>query len=243
MRTAFLLFLCLLPAGLLALHQPTYCQTKSVSLTSVNLHGPKGGWLQGIARNASQKPAEMLTAPKPPRQWNTGYFGLYGGLTRTQTNPAIRETNRSGWQAGVYGRTGGTLFWQLGVEYRNVTTPYSLRPNSLSTSIPPAGSDYDEIKQNLLVFPTYLGLRFGKKVGLHLQVGAEVTTLISADYPPNSLGGTSLRRSTYNGLGGGGIHIGPITLDVIYHQGLQTIYTDGSATKGQQLSVSLGCRL
>ncbi|QIP13773.1 hypothetical protein G8759_14700 [Spirosoma aureum] len=185
----------------------------------------------------------QTTAPKPPRQWNTGYFGLYGSLNRTQTNPTISETNLSGWQAGVYGRTGGTLFWQLGVEYRNITTPYRSLPNSLSTSIPPAGPDYDEIKQNLLVFPTYLGLRFGKKVGIHLQVGAEVTTLISADYPPNSLGGTSLRRSTYNGLGGGGIHVGPVTLDVIYHQGLQTIYTDGSATKGQQLSVSLGCRL
>lgn len=194
----------------------------------------------------SVTPNKQLIQPervggRPPRPWNTGYFGLYGGLNFSGTSPAISKPADKpiDWQAGAYGRTGGVFFWQLGVEFRRLTTYYSTTGSSPSAG----GASAEMDRQNLLVFPTYLGLRFGTRVGFHLQVGAEVTTLLSTDYIPNAVGSNNLRRSNTYALGGGGIHAGPVTLDVIYHHGLQSIYSDSPNGSLQLLTLNLGVRL
>jgi len=199
-----------------------------------------------VENRRSADPNKQLIQPespdgKPPRPWNTGYFGLYGGLNFSGTNPSVPKPADKpvDWQAGAYGRTGGVFFWQLGVEFRRLTTYYSLTGSSPSAG----GTNAEMDRQNLLVFPTYLGLRFGTRVGFHLQAGAEVTTLLSTDYIPNAVGSNNLRRSNTYALGGGGIHAGPVTLDIIYHHGLQSIYSDSPDGSLQLLTLNLGVRL
>lgn len=177
------------------------------------------------------------------REWGkSGKFGIYAGLnaSRFVNEPTPDDAYRLGWQAGIYGRSGGTIFGQIGLEYRN-STANLIRVNNSST----AGSVNDQtkgsLKQQFLAIPAYVGIRIGSALGLRLQVGAELSSQVAIGKNNFKLGNDDVRRTLVNGLLGAGINLGPLTLDAVYNHGLSNVFErlDTRRNTGQ---INLGFR-
>lgn len=170
-----------------------------------------------------------------------GKFGVYAGVnfSRFVNEPIPDGAYRAGWQAGVYGRTGGTVFGQLGLEYRNSTSNLVRSGTGGTTQTP--GEIRGQINQHFVAIPAYVGLRVGSGLGLRLQAGAELSALVVN--PNNSFGiqNDDFRRTILSGLLGAGINLGPLTLDAVYNLGLQNVF-DNNDTKRRLLALNLGFR-
>jgi hypothetical protein len=168
-----------------------------------------------------------------------GKFGIYAGVnaSRFVNEPIPNDAYRVGWQAGLYGRSGGTVFGQIGLEYRNSSSNLTRRGNG-ATASQLAGS----IDQHFIAIPAYVGLRVGSALGLRIQVGAELASLVAIGNNNFNLGKDDLNRTILNGLAGIGINLGPLTLDANYNLGLQNVFDNGADTKRQLAALNLGFR-
>ncbi|MGA0557190.1 outer membrane beta-barrel protein [Larkinella sp. VNQ87] len=172
----------------------------------------------------------------------SGKFGIYAGvnLSKFVNEPIPDDAFRAGWQAGLYGRTGGTVFGQLGLEYRNSTTNL-IRTGQGTTP----GSVSDQVRgridQHFLAIPAYVGVRIGNALGLRVQAGAEFASLVAVGNNNFQLGEDDLNRAILNGLIGAGINLGPLTLDAVYNHGLQNVFDDAD-TKRRIWAFNLGFR-
>ncbi|GAB3971673.1 hypothetical protein GCM10028806_22260 [Spirosoma terrae] len=181
--------------------------------------------------------------PKKDKEWGkTGKFGIYAGVNFSRFVNEVVPDNayRVGWQAGLYGRTGGTIFGQLGLEYRNSTsnlirTGQGTTPGSVSDEV------RGKIDQHFIAIPAYVGVRIGGTLGLRLQVGAELASLVAVGNNNFNLGKDDLNRTILNGLAGAGINLGPLTLDAVYNHGLQNVF-ENADTKRRIFAVNLGFR-
>ncbi|AQG78281.1 outer membrane beta-barrel protein [Spirosoma montaniterrae] len=186
--------------------------------------------------------------PAKERAWGKeGKFGVYAGVnfSRFVQEPIQDGSYRAGWQAGIYGRTGGTVFGQLGLEYRNSTTNL-IRPRSTGTSgtgLPSQSVDNisGQINQHFIAIPAYVGLRIGSALGLRVQAGAELSTLVRNPNNEFGIGSDDFERAMFNGLLGAGINLGPLTLDAVYNRGFSQVFTDAD-TKRNILMLNLGFR-
>ncbi|WP_223834102.1 PorT family protein [Spirosoma profusum] len=181
-------------------------------------------------------------APKSERSWGKqGKFGIYAGVnfSRFVNEPIPDGAYRAGWQAGLYGRTGGTIFGQLGVEYRTSTS--NLVRSGTGQPSQTAGEIRGQIDQQFVAIPAYVGVRVGSALGLRIQVGAELSTMIINSSNQFGIGKDDVRRTLLNGLGGVGINLGPLTLDAVYNLGLQNVF-DNNDTKRNMLAFNLGFR-
>ncbi|GAB3992110.1 hypothetical protein GCM10028807_24460 [Spirosoma daeguense] len=182
------------------------------------------------------------TSPKSDRSWGKqGKFGIYAGVnfSRFRNEPIPDGAYRAGWQAGIYGRTAGTVFGQLGVEYRTSTSNL-VRSGTGQTSQTPS-QIRGQIDQQFVAIPAYVGLRIGGALGLRIQAGAELSTLVVNSSNEFGIGRDDVRRTLLNGLGGVGINLGPLTLDAVYNVGLQNVF-DNNDTKRNMLAFNLGFR-
>lgn len=170
-----------------------------------------------------------------------GKFGVYAGVnfSRFVNEPIPDGAYRAGWQAGIYGRSGGTLFGQIGLEYRNSTS--GLVRNGTNQPTQPVSEIRGNIDQHFLAIPAYVGVRVGSALGLRLQVGAELASLVAVGSNNFSLGKDDLNRTILNGLAGAGINLGPLTLDAVYNLGLQNVF-DNADTKRRMLALNVGFR-
>ena len=188
-------------------------------------------------------PGTLSHQPTKPTQepWGkSGKFGIYAGanLARFVGEPIPDDAYRVGWQAGLYGRTGGTFFGQLGAEYRNSSVNL-VRVNSNTTSSELKGN----LNQHTLAIPAYVGVRAGGALGLRVQVGAEFATLLSVGNNDFSLNKDNLRTSTVNGLADLGINLGPLTLDAVYNHGFANVYKNSTLdSKRRMFGLNLGLR-
>jgi hypothetical protein len=176
------------------------------------------------------------------RAWGKdGKFGVYAGVnfSRFVNEPIPDGAFRAGYQVGVYGRSAGTIFGQLGVEYRTSTS--NLVRNGTGQSTQPAGEIRGQIDQQFVAIPAYVGVRIGSALGLRLQAGAELSALVR--HPNNKFGinNDDIRRTILGGLLGAGINLGPLTLDAVYNYGLQNVF-QGADTKRRLIAVNLGFR-
>lgn len=177
------------------------------------------------------------------RPWGKeGKFGVYAGVnfSRFVNEPIPDGAFRAGWQAGIYGRTGGTIFGQLGVEYRNSTANLVRNGTGQPTQTP--GEIRGQINQHMVAVPAYVGVRIGSALGLRLQAGAELSALVVNN--PNErfgIGTDDFRRTMFNGLLGAGINLGPLTLDAAYSHGLTQVFA-GNDTRRNILMFNLGFR-
>lgn len=205
----------------------TYGTTTTTTTTSSDLNSAAGNPQRG----------------KGDRAWGkSGKFGIYAGInaSRFVNEPIPDDAYRVGWQAGLYGRSGGTVFGQIGLEYRNSTSNL-VRTGGNSTT-PTAAEVRGRIDQHFVAIPAYVGLRVGSALGLRLQVGAELASLVSIGNNNFNLGEDDLNRTILNGLAGVGINLGPLTLDAVYNLGLQNVFDDGADTKRRILALNLGLR-
>ncbi|UHG94784.1 hypothetical protein [Spirosoma oryzicola] len=148
------------------------------------------------------------------------------------------DAYRVGWQAGLYGRTGGTVFGQLGAEYRN-TSVNLVRVNNNTTPSELRGN----LNQHFIVIPAYVGVRVGEALGLRVQAGAELATLLGVGDNNLNLNRDNLRTTTVNGLAGLGINLGPLTLDALYNHGLANVYKNSTLdSKRRMFSLNVGVR-
>ncbi|RRB12431.1 outer membrane beta-barrel protein [Larkinella knui] len=192
---------------------------------------------------SSYDQAGRSTREKTERSWGkTGKFGIYAGVNFSRfINEAIPANSyRVGWQAGLYGRTGGTFFGQLGLEYRNSTsdlirTGQGTTPGSVSDDVK------GKIDQHFLAIPAYVGVRVGSALGLRLQAGAELSSLVAIGDNNFQLKKDDLNRTILNGLLGAGINLGPLTLDAVYNLGLQNVF-DNADAKRRTFAFNLGFR-
>jgi hypothetical protein len=170
-----------------------------------------------------------------------GEFGIYAGvnLSRFVNEPIPDGAYRAGWQAGIYGRTGGVIFGQLGVEYRTSTSNLVRSGTGQPTQTP--SEIRGQIDQKFVAIPAYVGVRIGGALGLRLQVGAELSAMIINSPNQFGIGNDDVRRTLLNGLGGVGINLGPLTLDAVYNLGLQNVF-DNNDTKRQMLAFNVGFR-
>ena len=170
-----------------------------------------------------------------------GKFGVYAGVnfSRFVNEPIPDGAFRAGYQIGVYGRSAGTIFGQIGLEYRTSTS--NLVRNGTGQPTQPAGQIRGQIDQQFVAIPAYVGVRVGSALGLRLQAGAELSTLIR--HPNNQFGinDDDIRRTILGGLLGAGINLGPLTLDAVYNIGLQNVF-EGADTKRRLIAVNLGFR-
>ncbi|RRB04005.1 outer membrane beta-barrel protein [Larkinella rosea] len=172
----------------------------------------------------------------------SGKFGIYAGvnISKFVNEPIPDDAFRAGWQAGLYGRTGGTIFGQIGLEYRNSTNNL-IRTGPGSTSGTIADQIRGKIDMHFLAIPAYVGARIGNTLGLRVQAGAELASLVAVGPNNFQLGKDDLNRTILNGLLGAGINLGPLTLDVVYNHGLQHVFDDAD-TKRRIWAFNLGFR-
>lgn len=171
-----------------------------------------------------------------------GRFGIYAGVNFSKfvNEPIPSDAFRTGWQAGIYGRTGGTIFGQIGVEYRNSTSTL-IRTGQGTTGSQVRNEIRGNIDQQFLAVPAYLGIRIGGSVGLRLQAGAELAALVAVGKNNFQLGSDDLNRTILNGLAGAGINLGPLTLDAVYNHGFANVF-DQADTKRRIWAFNVGFR-
>lgn len=174
-----------------------------------------------------------------------GKFGIYAGVNFSKfvNEPLPDNTYRPGYQAGLYYRSPGTVFGQIGAEYRaassNLTSTRrggGTTPGSVATEL------RDNINQRFLAIPVYVGLRVGGRLGFRVQAGGELSALVGVDENDFNLGDDDLNRTILNGLVGAGINLGPLTLDAVYNHGFRQVFDAGADTKRNMLAVNLGLR-
>ncbi|KAB7731499.1 outer membrane beta-barrel protein [Rudanella paleaurantiibacter] len=182
------------------------------------------------------------------RAWGKdGKFGVYAGLnfSRFVNEPIPDDAYRTGWQAGIYGRSGGTIFGQIGLEYRNSTSNLvrsgSAIGNPTSGTAASGAETRGKIDQHFLAIPAYVGARIGALAGLRLQAGLELSSLVSIGNNAFNLDRADLNRTILNGLLGAGINLGPVTLDAVYNHGLQNVFDDAD-TKRRMWAFNVGFR-
>ncbi len=172
----------------------------------------------------------------------SGKFGIYAGLnaSRFVNEPTPDDAYRLGWQAGIYGRSGGTIFGQIGLEYRN-STANLIRVNNTSTSGSVNDQTKGSVKQQFLAIPAYVGVRIGSALGLRVQAGAELSSQVAIGKNNFQLGNDDVRRTLLNGLIGAGVNLGPVTLDAVYNVGLSNVF-ENLDTKRNMGQINLGFR-
>ena len=185
--------------------------------------------------DASNQPA------KTGRTWGkTGKFGIYAGVNASQfVGEFINDrtsTGRVGYQVGLYARSGGTVFGQIGAEYRRSSSNLQQPGNGQSIQ-----ALSGQIDQTFLAIPAYIGLRVGSALGLRIQAGAELSSLVAIGSNNFNLGKDDLNRAILSGLLGVGINLGPLTLDAVYNRGLQNVF-DNADTKRRILALNVGLR-
>ncbi|QKZ14373.1 PorT family protein [Spirosoma sp. KUDC1026] len=169
-----------------------------------------------------------------------GKFGVYVGANLSQfvNEPIPDDAFRAGWQAGLYGRTGGTVFGQIGLEYRNSTSSLIRNGGSGTTVSQVSG----RIDQHFIAIPAYVGARIGSALGLRVQVGAELASLVAVGNNNFGLGRDDLNRTILNGLAGIGINLGPVTVDAVYNHGFVNVFDAGADTRRNILALNVGFR-
>ncbi|WP_236648744.1 MULTISPECIES: PorT family protein [Spirosoma] len=192
--------------------------------------------------NADANTATTTRQDGDDKAWGKeGKFGVYAGVnfSRFVNEPIPDGAYRAGWQAGIYGRTGGTVFGQIGLEYRNSTT--NLVRSGAGQPTPTPGNVSGQINQHFVAIPAYVGLRIGSALGLRIQAGAELSALVVNPNNRFGIGEDDFNRTILNGLVGAGINLGPLTLDAVYNHGLQNVF-DTNDTKRNILALNLGFR-
>ncbi len=185
---------------------------------------------------------DVNTRESGKRAWGkSGKFGIYAGanFSRFVNEPIPDGAYRAGYQVGLYGRSGGTVFGQLGLEYRTSTS--NLVRSGAGQPAQTVREVRGQIDQQFVAIPAYVGVRIGSALGLRLQAGAELSALIR--HPNNAFGlnNDDFRRTILGGLLGAGINLGPLTLDAVYNYGLQNVF-EGADTKRRLIAVNLGLR-
>ena len=176
------------------------------------------------------------------RAWGkSGKFGIYAGVnfSRFVNEPIPDGAYRAGYQVGIYGRSGGTVFGQLGLEYRTSTS--NLVRNGTGGTTQSVNEIRGQIDQQFVAIPAYVGLRVGSALGLRLQAGAELSALVRHPNNQFNLTRDDFRRTMLNGLLGAGINLGPLTLDAVYNHGFTHVF-EGQDTRRNLLALNLGLR-
>lgn len=217
----------------------TTTATAPSSTYSTNSMAPANGMT--TTTTVTETTSADVNSPKRSDNAKKGDFGIYAGVnfSRFINEPIPDGAFRAGWQAGIYGRTGGTIFGQLGVEYRTSTSNLVRSGTGQPTQSP--SEIRGQIDQQFVAIPAYVGVRVGGALGLRLQVGAELSTLVVNSSNEFGIGKDDVRRTLLNGLGGVGINLGPLTLDAVYNLGLQNVF-DNQDTKRRMLAFNLGFR-
>lgn len=186
--------------------------------------------------------ADVNTPETTKRSWGKdGKFGVYAGVnfSRFVNEPIPDGAYRAGYQVGIYGRSAGTIFGQLGLEFRTSTS--NLVRSGAGQSTPTVGEVRGKIDQYFIAVPAYVGVRIGSALGLRVQAGAELAALVRNNYDKFGFQDDDFRRTILNGLLGAGINLGPLTLDAVYNYGLQNVF-EGADTKRRLIAVNLGFR-
>ncbi len=171
----------------------------------------------------------------------SGKFGIYAGVnaSRFVNEPIQDNAYRLGYQVGLYGRSAGTVFGQIGAEFRQSSSNLIRTGSGSGTTVNQVNGQID---QTFLAIPAYVGLRLGGALGVRLQVGAELAALVAIGNNNFQLGKDDLNRTILNGLAGVGINLGPLTLDANYNLGFQNVFDNGADTKRRMLALNLGFR-
>lgn len=174
-----------------------------------------------------------------------GKFGVYAGVNFSKfvNEPLPDKTYRPGYQVGLYYRSPGTVFGQIGAEYRAMSSNL-IRTGTGSGTTPGTITDQltGDLTQKFLAVPVYVGVRLGGTLGFRIQAGAELAAQVAVGENNFQLGNDDLNRTILNGLGGIGINLGPVTVDAVYNHGFTNVFDDGADTKRNILALNLGLR-
>ncbi len=217
--------------------------TPATSVNSTNSVAPQTSTYSTSNNDAA------TTSNSPERTKRTdgkgGKFGIYAGVNGSQFVKEQLPDNsfRPGYQIGLYYRSPGTIFGQIGAEYRAASANLIRTGTGSGTT---TGTVANELKGNIdqqfLAIPAYVGVRLGGTLGFRIQAGAELAALVAVGQNNFQLGKDDLNRTILNGLAGVGINLGPITLDAVYNHGFQGVFDNGADTKRNILALNVGLR-
>lgn len=253
-----ILALCLLGAGI-AVGQTTSTTSSTVVTTNYTTDSAStatGTQINGTTNNAAPQSSystsnttstdtDRMSSSGKRSDGKGGKFGIYAGVNGSQFVKEQLPDNsfRPGYQIGVYYRSPGTIFGQIGAEYRAASANLIRTGAGSGTT---TGTVANELKgsidQRFLAIPAYIGVRAGGALGFRVQVGAELAALVAVGQNNFQLGKDDLNRTILNGLAGVGINLGPITLDAVYNHGFQAVFDNGADTKRNILALNVGLR-
>lgn len=168
--------------------------------------------------------------------------GLYGGINYsnvTMNSPSISSDSRSGFQAGVYLRTGNILYGQAGLEYISTQSYFTMDdPFENGTS--------DNLRWHMLNLPLYAGVNLipvvDRVVNVRVFAGPTLSAILSV--PVNNLSFTQddFSKIRLDGAVGAGLDILMFSLDAGYNFGLSNVFSDTYLGKAHYAFVNLGLR-
>lgn len=169
-----------------------------------------------------------------------GRFGVYAGFNNSvYVNEPVNQTSRSrfGYQLGVYGRSAGTVFGQIGAEFRASSVELIDRVGPGPNPKEIVGS----VDHYFLAVPAYVGVRIGEALGLRLQAGGELSAHVGNKGNVFNLGMDDVNRIIFGGLLNAGINLGPVTLDAFYNRGLVNVFKNADI-KRNMFGFNVGLR-
>lgn len=175
-----------------------------------------------------------------PRDDKPGRFGVYAGFnSSTYINEPVNQSSRArfGYQIGVYGRSAGTVFGQIGAEFRASSVELIDRVGTGPTPREIVGS----VDHYFLAVPAYIGVRIGEALGLRLQAGGELSAHVGNKGNVFNLGSDDVNRIIFGGLLNAGINLGPVTLDAFYNRGLVNVFKNADI-KRNMFGFNVGLR-
>jgi Outer membrane protein beta-barrel domain len=170
-------------------------------------------------------------------------FGVYAGVNTTslrgESIPNGQDkSGRIGYQIGAYGRGGGRLFGQLGVEYFASSSNFFRPGDGQSLS-----SISGQIDTKYIQIPVYVGYKLVESdrgiSAIRLQVGAEYANQISNSNTVN-INSSEIKSGSFNALGQLGFDFGPVFIDLTYHHGLSNTINGFNNSQRRILGANFG---
>lgn len=187
----------------------------------------------------------LLAAVTTFAQLPSFHLGLKTGVNMSSLKGNVGdESNRLGYQAGVWARVGGAGFYVQPEVYLG-------SKGGEFGSIQQDGTTYEgdaKVNFTTLDIPVLIGNKFGfDKLNFRIMAGPVVSFLLNKDSKENYAVATDFDNYKNQTIGlqtGGGVDLGNLSFDLRYEKGLSNIDKSGKYDQKQNLwHLSLGYRI
>lgn len=168
-------------------------------------------------------------------------LGVYIGPNFSNINmssPQLNADTRSGYQAGIFYRSGKLVYGQFGLQYQLMKCNFQMVDSTPEVS--------GDVTFKRIQLPLYGGLNLVPAVGSILNIRAFAGPVLSYDFniPPNSLSMTpeDFSRFRVEGTFGAGLDVLIFSLDAGYTMGFGNLFAGDFDGKGNYAFLNVGLK-